>query len=93
LSAYTTFIIFDFLIIASLMIIYVNLDNDTKACCFRNSMYALLKELGYAVVNSGKQYMKIDTTAKTSIELDKINVQPTVTSATSWKVVRNLINS
>ena len=74
------------------MLLNIDLQYGTTDCSFRSGLYALLMELGYNVVNTGYQFLKVDTTNKTAVEV-KDRIVCSVDSKYSLSSLRQLLNT
>lgn len=77
------------------MIFYIDLrpKDGSNSQCFRTACYAFLRTSGFAVVDAGKNYSKVNTDDKTAVDTDTLLTSPAVTEKTSWTVLRTFINS
>jgi len=76
------------------MVFYVDLQpKDSVECHFRSVVYTFLIGEGYTVIQASKPYSKIDTSAKTAVDVQSTPIPPVVNERTSWAYFKELLNS
>jgi len=76
------------------MVFYVDLQpKDSVKCRFRSEVYAFLIAEKYMVVQASKPYSKIDTSAKTAVDVQETPAPPVINERTSWSYFKQLLNS